>query len=304
MTENGKNGGRLARRILLAGDGSDDANAAARAAADLARLACADLHVVHVWQPSLVPLPGEAGETAAQERAQSILERMLDAVRARGAHVAVGHLRSGRAADEILACAEEIDADLVVVGSRGLGALQRTVVGSVSEAVVHHSTRPVLVLRAVAGAWPPVHVVIGDDASADARKAGELAARIGKAFGTDAVVVRALSTLPRMLDGDSDSDAHTVDDALDVAEVSLASRARELEPMLGQRPHVHVAIDDPAAALVSVASSDETPALIAVGTRGLGALQRWRFGSVSTDVLRSAPGAVLINAHPRDTRDS
>jgi nucleotide-binding universal stress UspA family protein len=61
-----------------------------------------------------------------------------------------------------------------------------------------------------------------------------------------------------------------------------------------------VAIDDPAAALVSVAADTVSPALIAVGTRGLGALQRWRFGSVSTDVLRSAPGAVLINAHPHE----
>ncbi len=294
---------RLARRIVVAGDGSEDSAAAVRAAADLARACRAELHAVHAWQPSHIPMPGEAGESAAEERAQAVVERMLDMARAAGAADAIGHLRTGRAAEQILATADEVDADLVVVGSRGLGAVQRTVVGSVSESVVHHSTRPVLVLRAVAGAWPPAHVVIGDDASADARRAGEMAARIAKMFGTDAVVVRALSTLPRMLDGDVDGDAHTVDDALDVAESSLASRARELEPVLGRRPAVRVAIDDPAAALVSVAAGSEAPALIAVGTRGLGALQRWRFGSVSTDVLRSAPGAVLINAHPHTDHD-
>jgi len=296
------NGRAIARRIVVAGDGSEDASAALHAAADLARICRAELHVVHVWQASLVGIPGEAGESSAEERAEAIVERMLDMARAAGAADVIGHLRSGRAADQILAVAADVDADLIVVGSRGLGAVQRTVVGSVSEAVVHHSTRPVLVLRAVPGAWPPAHVVIGDDASADARRAGEIAARIAHVFGTDAMVVRALSTLPRMLDGDVDSDAHTVDDALDVAESSLASRAKELEPLVGRRPLVRVAIDDPAAALVSVAAGSQEPALIAVGTRGLGALQRWRFGSVSTDVLRSAPGAVLINAHPHDDR--
>lgn len=302
MIGTARNGRSLARRIVVAGDGSEDAAAAVRAAADLARIAHAELHAVHAWQPSLVALPGEAGENAAEERAQAIVERMIDMARAAGAGDVIGHLRTGRAAEQILATADEVGADLIVVGSRGLGAVQRTVVGSVSESVVHHSIRPVLVLRAVPGAWPPAHVVIGDDASADSRKAGEMAVRLARVFGTDAIVVRALSTLPRMLDGDVDSDAHVVDDALDVAESSLASRARELEPLMGSRPGVRVAIDDPAAALVSVAADSAEPALIAVGTRGLGALQRWRFGSVSTDVLRSAPGAVLINAHPHDDR--
>jgi len=284
--------------ILLATDGSEDAQAAAHAAADLARLTSAELHVVHVRQRGHLPLPGEAGETAGEEQGQAVLERAVAMVRAAGVADVVGHLREGRAVDEILAVADLADAGLVVLGSRGLGAVQRVVVGSVSEGVVHHSTRPVLVLRAGRHSWPPERVVIGDDASVDARRAGDLGASIGHMFGTTAVVVRALSRLPRMLDGEVDADARTVDDALRVAETSLAQRAQELAPVLGQRPRIHVAIDDPAAALLSLAKEDGGAALIAVGTRGLGPVQRWRFGSVSTDVLRGAPGAVLINAHP------
>jgi nucleotide-binding universal stress UspA family protein len=284
--------------ILLATDGSEDALAAAHAAADLARHTGAHLHVVHVWQPARVGLPGEAGEPLGEEAAQAVLDTTLDEVRRGGAAAAAGHLRSGRAVDEILRTADEVDAGLVVLGSRGLGTVHRAFVGSVSEGVVHHSTRPVLVLRAGHHAWPPARVVIGDDASVDARRAGDLGATIGHMFGTTAVVVRALSKLPRLLEGEVDADARTVDDALRVAESSLAQRAQELEPVLGQRPRVHVAIDDPASALISLASDDDEPAMIAVGTRGLGPVQRWRFGSVSTDVLRGAPGAVLINAHP------
>ena len=292
-------GPELPDPIVLATDGSLDAQAAALAAADLARHARARLHVVHVWQAGPVALPGEAGDTAGEERAEALLERIADAVRSAGAVDVVTHLRAGRPVDEILAVADRVEAELIVLGSRGLGPVRRTFVGSVSEGVVHHATRPVLVMRAGRHAWPPDRVVIGDDASVDARRAGELAATIGHAFGTSAVVVRALSRLPRLLEGEVDADTRTVDDALRVAETSLGQRAHELAPVLGQRPRVHVAIDDPAAALIALAAGNgHPPALIAVGTRGLGPVQRWRFGSVSTDVLRNAPGAVLINAHP------
>jgi nucleotide-binding universal stress UspA family protein len=228
--------------ILLATDGSMDAEAAAHAAGDLAGHTGAVLHVLHVRQRGHLALPGEAGEATGEDQTQAVLTRAAAMVRGAGATAVVGRLREGRTADQVLAMADQVDAGLVVLGSRGLGAVQRAVVGSTSEAVVHHSTRPVLVVRAGRHAWPPERVVIGDDASVDARRAGDLGASIGHMFGTAAVVVRALSRLPRMLDGGA--------------------------------------------------------ALIAVGTRGLGPVQRWRFGSVSTDVLRGAPGAVLINAHP------
>jgi len=284
--------------VLLAVDGSEDAHAATHAAADIARNSGAELHVVHVWQASHAGPPGEEGALAGEELAADVLQKALDELHLDAIEEAVPHLRTGRAVEEIIRLAAELEAGLIVMGSRGLGAVQRAFVGSVSEGVVHHSTRPVLVLRATEHAWPPARLVIGDDASVDSRRAGELAALIGHMFGTSAVVVRALSKLPRLLDGEVDADARTVDDALRVAESSLAQRAQELEPVLGMRPHVHVAIDDPAAALLSMARDDGEPALIAVGTRGLGPVQRWRFGSVSTDVLRGAPGAVLINAHP------
>ena len=285
--------------ILLAVDGSPDARAATRAAADLALHSGAELHVVHVWQPAQVELDltGAAGQAAGEELAYDVLDAALAELRGLGVTEPVAHLCAGAAADEILRVAEEVQAGLLVVGTRGLGAVQRTFAGSVSEGVVHRGSRPVLVLRATEHAWPPARLVIGDDASVDSRRAGELAAMIGHMFGTSAVVVRALSNLPRMLEGDVDGDARTVDDALRVAETSLARRARELEPVLGSRPRVQVAIDEPAAALISAAEDHGYPALIAVGTRMLGPLQRWRFGSVSTEVLRGAPGAVLINAH-------
>ena len=57
------------------------------------------------------------------------------------------HLMSGRADEEIIFLAEQVGADLVVVGSRCLGGLRRTLVGSVSDSVVRHAHCPDLVVR-------------------------------------------------------------------------------------------------------------------------------------------------------------
>jgi nucleotide-binding universal stress UspA family protein len=53
----------------------------------------------------------------------------------------------GRAADEIVEAAGRPDVDLVVVGARGLGALERVLLGSVSEGVLRHADRPVLIVK-------------------------------------------------------------------------------------------------------------------------------------------------------------
>ena len=57
------------------------------------------------------------------------------------------HLMSGRADEEIIFLAEGAEADLVVVGSRGLGGIRRARISSVSDSVVRHTHCPVLVVR-------------------------------------------------------------------------------------------------------------------------------------------------------------
>jgi hypothetical protein len=54
----------------------------------------------------------------------------------------------GAVAEEIVALADELEADLIIVGSRGLRGIKRALVGSVSESVFRHARRPVMVVRA------------------------------------------------------------------------------------------------------------------------------------------------------------
>jgi nucleotide-binding universal stress UspA family protein len=273
------------RRILLATDGSEDARLAARAAASLSGKAGAELHVVHVWQS--VPHP-VIDRDYYEEGARKILEAETSLV---SGTVTGAHLAEGAPVDEILDLAAKIPVDLVVVGSRGNGPIGRLVLGSVSEAVVHHATCPVLVVRGEA--WPPWRVVIGDDGSRAAKKAGELALRIASLYGAGSTLVRAYPELPEADPVTRAADPRAVDDALRRAERDLHERAEELGRHFERPPRIGLAAGDAAVALIQEAHDGEE-ALIAVGSRGLGPARRLTLGSVSTRVIRAAVGPVLV----------
>jgi nucleotide-binding universal stress UspA family protein len=142
-------------KILLATDGSEEAVLAAQSAADLAARTGSELHVAHVGNVlthgvyvgvDVGPLPAGAQELLDKE-AKELLEAQLERMREAGASVTEAHLMSGRADEEIILLAEQVGADLVVVGSQGLGGVRRTLVGSVADSVVRHAHCPVLVVR-------------------------------------------------------------------------------------------------------------------------------------------------------------
>jgi nucleotide-binding universal stress UspA family protein len=141
-------------RILLATDGSEEAELAALRAVDLADATDSELHVVHV---GVVPIflksyPGTLGYERRlyeeiEEMSRELLRKESWRVKAAGGTVAGTHLRMGEVALEIVALAEELQADLIVMGSRGLGGVRRALMGSVSDSVVRHAHCPVLVVR-------------------------------------------------------------------------------------------------------------------------------------------------------------
>ena len=142
-------------RILVATDGSREAQLAATTAADLAKSTDSELHVVHVGEIPLVYHPERHAYRAEYEEhekeAQQLLEAEVARIKEAGASVAQSHLTLGRAnarvAEEIVELAQSIDAGLIVMGSRGQGRIRRALVGSVSESVVRHAHCPVTIVR-------------------------------------------------------------------------------------------------------------------------------------------------------------
>lgn len=283
-------------RILLATDGSKNANLALRAAIDVAEKTGSELHVVHAWHS--IPSMGFEPYIRAQfqREAQELLAEQVGRTKGKGGEAARAHLVEGPAVDEILDLTEELGVGLVVIGSRGMGSVGSLLVGSVSEGVVHYAPCPVLVVRGGQEAWPPQRLVIGDDRSETAKKAGELGAVIAKLFRTGTVLVRAQENPLQPITGWSTKNRRELDEALLREERALEERAKELQAVAGGRLESRLIETEPTLALLLVAEEEDEPekTLLAVGSRGLGAAKRVMLGSVSTKILRVARGPVLV----------
>ena len=146
-------------RVLLATDGSADADLALSTAVDVANSTNSELHVVTVGPgtPDPAYAAHESGlrygtyEEALEEirqEAQNVLDEQVRKVEEAGGTVAGAHLRMQGPKDQaIVRLSEELGAGLIVMGSRGLGGLRRALMGSVSDSVVRHAHCPVLVVR-------------------------------------------------------------------------------------------------------------------------------------------------------------
>jgi nucleotide-binding universal stress UspA family protein len=142
-------------KILLATDGSKEARLAAQAAAQLSKDTGSEVHVAYVL-PSPRELRGHHTYSRevmrsvleqAEGDAQSFIEEQAKQVRESGGKVAETHLATGEPDKEIVRLSEELGAGTIVMGSRGLGAVRRALMGGVSESVVRHAHCPVFVVR-------------------------------------------------------------------------------------------------------------------------------------------------------------
>lgn len=160
------------KRILVPVDFSSAMESVLALAREMARAFEAELHLVHVREISAVPaypaatvgypgmglaemgmtggviaMPGLAPEPAPDEKQKSQLDAVADELRQRGLRVTATE-REGAVVEEILRAAEEISAELIVMGSHGHGAVYHLLVGSVTEGVLQAGKRPVLLVPA------------------------------------------------------------------------------------------------------------------------------------------------------------
>jgi len=143
-------------RILVATDGSSHAKRAAELAARLAgELRKAEIVLVNTGHIPAIALGGPGAdmmvdysvlEEGFEKAGQAILEQTAAVFHGADAPVTKQY-RRGEPSHEILAAAAEAKADLIIMGSRGLGQIGGLILGSVSERVLHGAHIPVLIVR-------------------------------------------------------------------------------------------------------------------------------------------------------------
>ena len=135
------------RRILHANDGSDHAFNALKLALSLAKKDAAELHMVSVEERGHMPELSEEDDTAATtvrfdktlQQARSLAEK---------SHVKLlTHVLVGHPARSVIKLANDLSADLIIVGASGHSALYDRMIGSRAQKILHHATCPVLVVK-------------------------------------------------------------------------------------------------------------------------------------------------------------
>ena len=142
-------------RIVVGTDGSETATEAVRQAVDLARMSGAKLDIVAAFEPvSASRIREEKGEVPGdvsyavgpREDVNVTLEAAVGMAKQEGVE-AEPHPHQGDPADAILDVAEQIGADLIVVGNKGMTGAKRFLLGSVPNKVSHHAPCSVMIIR-------------------------------------------------------------------------------------------------------------------------------------------------------------
>jgi len=144
----------MMKKILIATDGSASANQAVGVGVELAAEQDAQVTFIHVLPPDDYIVAGRLGPVlpkpheVAMDETEVALREAAEAAEAAGVVHAQERV-SGDTVDEIVAAADSMQADVIVIGSRGRGPISSALLGSVSQGVLSESRRPVLIVSTI-----------------------------------------------------------------------------------------------------------------------------------------------------------
>lgn len=287
------------RGIVVAVDGSPPSDSALDWAVREAASRKVSLKIVHMMRPPMVvawpempPAPGY-GESL-EEHSRTVLAKATERAQKLASELGGVEITDELSSDTIMGTLVDLskDSELIVVGSRGLGAVQRATLGSVSSAMVHHSRCPVAVIHdeTAVDELTGKPVVVGIDGSPASELATAIAFDEAARHGVPLVAVHAWS------------------DAIAIEQPGITYQTMQGlgEEVLGERlagwreryPDVEVrravVCDKPAHEILN---EGENAQLIVVGSHGRGGFAGMLLGSVSTKVVHAAKVPVIVARH-------
>lgn len=288
------------KRILVATDGSEHGRAAVVTGAGLARRSGAGFDVVTVVEvvalpPDLVP-PGIDASEHELEFIREARETAKQQAREAGAAEARIHVRAGLTPQLVNRVADDIEADLIVVGANPEPALARSLVGSTGRRIVYLAQRPVMVANE-ARSSPFRRVLAAVDLSEESPRVVEVAWALASADGGELRVLHVVEPLPKVLLRAAPPDGG---DRRHQREEQLASLLGSLDVDAASSVTPVVREGHAGREILSEAQDGDAD-LIVVGTHGYGFFDRLLLGSTSLYVLRHGQGATLMV--PRRAQD-
>ena len=281
-------------RIVVGIDGSKGSQCALDWAVDEARLRGAQLCVLHAWHEPYVtgyPLAAMPFKLESLEHAaQKLLDETVDDIDASGLIAPVERQLVFLSAATALLSATDA-ADLVVVGSRGLGGFMGLLLGSVSHQVVRHASCPAVVVPEFVGSARH-GIVVGIDGSEGSANALAWAADEARLRGEHLTVLHAWQMRPggaypmEPVPYEPEVGQQLLDRAVDSIETSGIADGVECKLAAG-------------AAATALLVNGEDADLLVVGGRGTGGFRGLLLGSVSDQVVHHAPCAVVVVPQPR-----
>lgn len=296
-------------KILLCSDGSEGALTAARMGAQIAQKFHSDALLIHTYDLAVAAYPTfeagmwelpviQAGMDSYAAEARNALEEHTGKIFQEAGVPYESLLERGHPVEAITRVAKQREADLIVMGSRGLSAAPSFLMGSISEGVLHHAHCPVLIVRGdhapqQAPEWQ--RILLASDGSQGACQATSAALDIAQKFAASVSVLNVLDAaslsyrLSPYLPTDDDNPRIS-------AEHLLAKITRDVSMdaiQAGVSRSFHQETGNPAEIIVGYANRHDA-GLIVVGCRGMGTFQSLLLGSVSNRVAHYSRRSVLV----------
>ena len=272
-------------KVLVGMDRSSGGMAALAWAGVLAHQVHAELVVAHVYAADQTDT---SSWDVAHDRMRDRLDEWCTHVRALPVTVETA-LLDGEVGPALLAAAHEREVDLLVVSRRAEEGLDAVLMGSAADHVAHHARCPIAIVPPATQGIAPHHLLLGLDASPEARAVARWCAPLASALGAR---VTAVFVTP---DPDLGPESHTGGHERTRASLDLgAAPVREL----GVAVDARIVVDrHPADALLETAATVGAD-LVVVGTRAIGGLRRIRLGGVTMQLLHHADRPVIAVPPP------